>query len=310
MKTELKFAFGGALLGAVMTLSQPASAQIGLGGNCVNDSTVTIGCDADNAVVRAGQTVTLTANGGSGLRWMWRADNGRIFGSGGSVRFDTTGLAPGRYDVVLLGRGASGCGVSRCVRTIEVASCPDLAINVDRTSVTSGETLTFSAAGYTGGAAYTWTASGGRLTPAGTSATLDTTGSDSGTIVVRVNAVDAECNAAQEVAISVVRPQALPPSLLNFNDNESRLDNEDKAQLDDVVIRAGQDITARVVVVGSSRAGERAGVARRRAERTRDYLINEKGIDPSRVEIRSQESAPQGSVQVYIVPPGAQVPTA
>lgn len=307
MRTRIGFALSGALLGALMSLAQPAAAQIGLGGNCVSDGAPQIGCDADMTVVRAGQSVTLTATGGGGARYMWRADNGRIFGSGSSVRFDTTGLAPGRYDIILMGRGA-GCAVARCVKTIEVAGCPDLALVADKTSVTSGERVSLAASGFAPSASYQWTASGGRISGSGTEATLETTGANTGTIVVRVSANDPDCNATQEVGISVVRPQALPPSLLSFNANESRLDNEDKAQLDDVILRSQQDVSARVVIIGAATSGERAGIARRRADRTRDYLVNEKGFDPARIDIRTQENAAQGSVQVYVVPAGASVP--
>jgi hypothetical protein len=296
MRTVIRYALSGALLGAFLVYAQPAAGQ-GLGSNCANDGAPSISCESDMAVVRAGQSVSLTASGG-GTKWMWRAENGKIFGSGSTVRFDTTGLSPGRYDVVLMSRG-TGCAISRCVKTIEVAGCPDVFLSADKTSVTSGETVILNATGAPTAATYSWSTSAGRIVGSGATATLETAGTDSGMITVRLNTADPDCSAMKEVGISVIRPRALPPSLLNFNANESRLDNSDKAMLDDVVVRAGQDVSSRIVIIGSATSGERG---------TRDYLVNEKGFDPSRIDIKTEDNAPQGSVQVFIVPQGADAP--
>ena len=47
----------------------------------------------------------------------------------------------------------------------------------------------------------------------------------------------------------------------------------------------------------------------KRAENARNYLVSEKGVDASRVEIRTQEgTAPEGGIEIAIVPPGARMP--
>lgn len=310
MRAARTFTFLSAVAATMAFSTSTMAQQIGLGGNCSDEGRPSVQCVADKMTVKAGDSVRLTASGTSPknepLTYMWRVENGHIFGSGANVRFDTTGLTPGRYDVVLMGRGLS-CGVARCVSTIEVAGCPDLSINADSTSVVAGQTVELSTAGYAGGATYHWTASAGSVTESGATAHLDTKGLPSGPITVRVAAVDTDCNAEQSLTVNVTKPEPLPPSVLLFNSNDSRLDNADKAQLDDSALRAGQDPSSRVVVIAGADAGGRSGIAQRRANRTRDYLVNEKGIDPSRVEVRTNGTTPN-SVQVVIVPQGADVP--
>jgi hypothetical protein len=298
-----------AAAGLAAMLACPAAAQqIGFGSNCASAGGPSVTAVADRATVRVGETVTLTATAstptGEPVTYMWRAEQGRIFGSGPSVRYDTTNLTPGRYEVLVMTRGRV-CGVSRATATVEVAGCPALTLSADKQTVTVGESVLLTVAGAPDAANFTWSASSGEVEPAGATARLETAGLPTGTVTVRVSATDPTCKMDQELTISVTKPEAIPPSLLFFNPNESRLDNADKAQLDDVMLRAGVEITSRIVITGSSAAGERSGIARRRAERTRDYLVNEKGLDPSRVEIRANEAtAPQGSVQVEIVQAG------
>ena len=86
-----------------------------------------------------------------------------------------------------------------------------------------------------------------------------------------------------------------------------RLNNANKAVLDDVTIRGSQDVGSRIVINGKSTAKERAGLAKLRAENARNYLVSEKGVDPSRIEIRTQErTATEGGIEIAVVPPGAQ----
>jgi outer membrane protein OmpA-like peptidoglycan-associated protein len=77
-------------------------------------------CSADRSSVLVGERVRITGQGndpdGDRLTYSWRADAGQIVGSGSSVQFDTSGLAPGRYTItgrVDDGKGGAGdCTVS------------------------------------------------------------------------------------------------------------------------------------------------------------------------------------------------------
>jgi hypothetical protein len=302
------------LLAAAVLLSVAPAAfaqSVGLGGSCDDkNSGPFVRAAADKMVVRSGEAVTLTASGpsdGSPVFFMWRADTGRIYGTGASIRYDTTGLNPGRYDVVLMGR-SDKCGVARVVTTIEVQGCPELRLTAEALSVTAGQSVELSATGYSANTVYTWTTTLGAISGTGSTVRLETKGLPSGPITVRVAGTDADCNAEQTLVVNVTKLEPLPPSTLLFNANDSRLDNADKAQLDDSSLRAQQDPNARILVYGTSTKGGRSGLAKKRAERTRDYLVNEKNIDPSRVELRFKDNADQDSVQVIIVPAGADMP--
>ena len=87
----------------------------------------TIMCSADRSSVFAGERVHITTNAndpdGDALTYTWRADSGRILGTGAAVDFDTTGLAPGTYTVTVRvddGRG----GAADCASTVEVKAVP------------------------------------------------------------------------------------------------------------------------------------------------------------------------------------------
>jgi outer membrane protein OmpA-like peptidoglycan-associated protein len=96
-----------------------------------------------------------------------------------------------------------------------------------------------------------------------------------------------------------------------------RVDNEAKACLDDVALNAQQKADASLVVVGNSaplpmpksKAARRHAVtaeqlAAQRAVNTKAYLVSEKGIDASRIQVRTGSNG-QNEVENYLVPAGA-----
>jgi outer membrane protein OmpA-like peptidoglycan-associated protein len=108
-----------------------------------------------------------------------------------------------------------------------------------------------------------------------------------------------------------------------FPRNLSRLNNVDKACLDDVASRLKADPRARVVVIGHADSKERYPevIARKRAEAIKDYLVKERGVEDARVSVRSAGSskpmdtgtsaaarAKNRRVEVVFVPEGAAAP--
>jgi outer membrane protein OmpA-like peptidoglycan-associated protein len=73
-----------------------------------------------------------------------------------------------------------------------------------------------------------------------------------------------------------------------FPRNLARLNNVDKACLDDAATRLGRDRGSRVTIVGHADTGERFPevVSRKRAEAAKEYLVKERGIDASRITVR------------------------
>ncbi|HEU5310529.1 MAG TPA: OmpA family protein, partial [Candidatus Eisenbacteria bacterium] len=93
-----------------------------------------------------------------------------------------------------------------------------------------------------------------------------------------------------------------------FPNNRARLNNVDKACLDDVASRLSSDPRARVVVIGSADAGETAGTAQQRADAVRDYLVTERRIEAARITSESGAGMEGRQVTVWVVPEGATIP--
>jgi outer membrane protein OmpA-like peptidoglycan-associated protein len=177
---------------------------------------------------------------------------------------------------------------------------------------------------------YTWSTSTGRVTGNGADAKLDTTGVPCGTtITVTVSVSDGRGGTASATdTVKVICPAAPKPEAVTctsggFPANLARLNNVDKACLDDVASRLRQDPRSRVVIVGhaDSREPNAAVVARKRAEAVKNYLVKERGIEEARVTARevgksrlldtgtsALSHAKNRRVDVIFVPEGATVP--
>jgi outer membrane protein OmpA-like peptidoglycan-associated protein len=87
----------------------------------------TVSCFANRPTVFTGEIVHIATNAsdpdGDPLTYTWRANGGKVVGSGAAVDFDTTGLAPGNYTVTVRvddGRG----GAADCTSNVEVKAVP------------------------------------------------------------------------------------------------------------------------------------------------------------------------------------------
>ena len=204
---------------------------------------------------------------------------------------------------------------------------PTVSCAADRSQILPGETATITATASDpegGPLTYDWSATGGRVTGTGPSATLDFTGATppaNAAISVRVTD-DHGQSATSDCTVALMAP-AKPPEAVScisggFPRNLSRLNNVDKACLDDVDQRLKADPRARVVVIGHSDSKETAkNIAQARAEAVRDYLVRERGIDTARIEVRSSEALAGADVtaqtanrrvEVWFVPEGAAIP--
>jgi outer membrane protein OmpA-like peptidoglycan-associated protein len=170
---------------------------------------------------------------------------------------------------------------------------------------------------------YSWTVSSGKITGEGADATSDTQGltppaTVTATVTVddgRSGSVQARCTARLE---SPTRAQAQTVTCISagFPRNLARLNNVDKACLDDVASRMQQDPRSTLVLKGKADRTERNPevLSRKRAEAAKDYLVRERGIVASRIVARGLEGAPAGvgpgqrGVEATFVPEGAQAP--
>ena len=158
-----------------------------------------------------------------------------------------------------------------------------------------------------------FSSNGGRLTPGNNRATLDTTDASPGPVNVRATATDDRDVSSFAVATVAVEPvpAALPTaqrlSQLEFKPNSAYVDNRAKAVLDDVALKAQQEPRSTVLLSGSADAKETPRLANQRAQNAMTYLTKSKGIDSSRIQVKTG-SQPGRIVDVWSVPAGANLP--
>jgi outer membrane protein OmpA-like peptidoglycan-associated protein len=159
-----------------------------------------------------------------------------------------------------------------------------------------------------------WTASAGRVSGTGNTATLDTAGAAPGSITVGATCTDdrglsTQANATVNVEAPPEKPKASKLTEIFFKQNNARVDNAAKGALDGVADRLLQDPNARAVIVGQFDPTERNGqaLAAQRAVNAKAYLTsgeNQKAVDASRIEVRTGVDGGMRD-EVYVVPEGA-----
>jgi hypothetical protein len=130
-------------------------------------------------------------------------------------------------------------------------------------------------------------------------ATVTTTVSDdrgqTGTTTTRVNIEQAQAPAASDAGA------------LTFKPNNAYVNNQSKAILDQVALRLQREAGSTAMLVGNIEGKEASRLAIARATNAKNYLVKEKGIDTSRVQVA--DGGPGGEkVQVWFVPAGATMP--
>jgi outer membrane protein OmpA-like peptidoglycan-associated protein len=143
---------------------------------------------------------------------------------------------------------------------------------------------------------YTWSTSAGRVTGSGPDATFDSASVPCDTTVtVTVQVSDGRGGTAQASDTVRVRcpekpkPEPVTCTSAGFPRNLARLNNVDKACLDDLASRLRQDPRSRIVITGHADKSEPRPdvIARKRAEAIKTYLVKERGVDEARVTARS-----------------------
>jgi hypothetical protein len=288
-----------------------------------------LACDASPFEVYAGERVTLAAT----LRnyrdrakhpffFAWELAAGKQQGFGPVIFVDTTGLAGGTYHATAhISLKEKGKQFAQCSTDFVVKSspAPTLKCSPDPSTVTPGDVSTITA--YAASIAqrqltYSYTTSEGQINGKDNTAQLHTDGLPPGVATVTCRVVDDLGQAAVATTEVTIAPPALPPApkaqpmcTVYFNRDmrrPTRVDNEGRACLDDIALTLEHQPEARLVLVGEHSDSEVDGqlTAAERAMNTRAYLANEKGIDPSRVDVRTS-TTPGRQVQTYLLAPGA-----
>lgn len=277
-------------------------------------------CKAEPAEVYEGEPVTVTAttqnfNPKHTLAYTWSGQG--VKGTEATAQVDTKGMQPGSYPVKV--SIADKKLTAECTANVVIKQPrpPQITCSPNPATVKPGESSTISCQGSSPDnreLKYTHQASAGQLTGDGPNVTLNTQGAQPGSALTVNSTVtdDRNMSANTSTTVNVEAPPPPPPAApeaqkvntLNFKKNNARVDNAAKAILDDVALRLQRDADAKAVIVGNVDKGENKRLAGQRAANAKAYLVKEKGIDPSRVEVRTGTAAGT-TADIWVVPAGA-----
>jgi outer membrane protein OmpA-like peptidoglycan-associated protein len=295
-------------------------------------------CTAQPASIMAGEPVKVTAtpsnfNPKRTVSYTWTTTGGKVSGTDASTTVDTNGLAPGTYTVKAAASDNRNKNpeVAECNATFTVNEPPKhpptISCTVNPATVRAGDPANVACQGNSPDGrplTYNHTATGGKLSPNGANATLDTTGAAAGPITINSTVSDdRSLTASTSTTVNVEVPPP-PPTASKLNEitfpNEkkpARVDNTAKAILDDVALRLQREPDSKAVVVGYATADEtkkkaNKNLAEQRAINTKACLDGAevscenqgKQIDPSRIEVRTG-TGDENKAEIWIVPSGA-----
>jgi outer membrane protein OmpA-like peptidoglycan-associated protein len=288
---------------------------------------VTAACSVQPASVMAGEAVNGTVTAGNfnpkhALTYNWKATGGKVTPKDNTAAIDTTGLAPGNYTVnaTVTDPKAKQNNMASCNGAFTIQeppkNPPTITCSANPATVRSGDASQITCQSTNPDnrpLTYDWKCSGGRITGNGLQGTLDTAGAPAGPITVTTTVSDDRgLTASADTTVNVEVPPP-PPMVSKLNEiafpNKAkpwRVDNTAKAILDDVALRLQREPDSKAVVVGYVDPSEKGGdrLAQERAVNTKAYLTEEKGIDPSRIDVRTG-TAGGNRAEIYLVPPGA-----
>lgn len=257
---------------------------------------------------------------GKPLRYKWTVSGGHLDSYDGTdVVWDLSDAQPGVYNAAVTVESGpvdnplctAFTSTKVVVRTCPPPRpvCPNVTINCpDVQQAGTPVTFTASVSGGTPGATpvYNWIISAGKIisgqgTP---TITVDTAGLAGQPIsaTVEVAGYSLECRASCQASVPV------QPNPTKFDEIGEVSRDDEKARFDTYAIELQNSPGAQGYIIAYGGRSKRSGTGRQRAERARDYLVNTRGIDASRIVIIDGGARDTGSTQLWIVPPGANPP--
>ncbi len=286
----------------------------------------TAACSVQPTEVFEGEPVTATATGSNfnpkrTVTYAWSGTGVTVSGTNQSAQVETKGLQPGQYTVAShLTDGKKAFADCNASFTVKAPLPPTISCSANPSTVEAGGScaITCNASSPQGrNVTVTHSASAGTVSGTGSSVNLTTQGAAPGPITVTSTATDdRNLTATATSTCTVNNPPPPPPppaaasqlNSINFKKNSPRVDNAAKAVLDEVALRLQRDADSKIVILGGNDASEKGkNLAAQRAANTKAYLVTEKGIDASRISIRSGGEGMTASI--WIVPAGATAPT-
>jgi hypothetical protein len=270
-----------------------------------------------------GRVINLEVNKHLTPSYTWSTTGGRIVGNTENATVATGGMAPGDYTVT--GRVSEGYRPTQhaeCSASFRVMAFqpPTISCSANPTTVLPGGAATINAVGMSPQNRplnYSYGTTAGQITGSGSTGTLSTSDVPPGVITVTCNVVDdvgKSATATTTVSVVAPPPPPVPPApstrtlcSLSFDRDKRRpvrVDNEAKACLDSIALELNRESDATLVVVGKHDAEEKPDAAAERTLNVKQYLMTEKGVDASRIEVRTGETSDR-SVDDILVPAGA-----
>lgn len=288
------------------------------------------GCEVSPATVYPGNPISVTGRVINLQEskhllpiYTWASSGGQVAGSAGGATIATAGMAAGDYTVTgHVSEGSKSTQHADCSASFRVLAFdpPTLSCSADPASVQPGGFATITSTGRSPQnrkLTYSYSSSAGQVSITGTTGTLSTADAHPGTITVSCNVVDdLGKSASATTSVTVVAPPPPPPppapsartlcsvSFERDRKRPVRVDNEAKACLDDIAVELGRETGSVLVLVGKHDPTETPDAAAARTLNVKQYLTDEKGIDPSRIEVRTGENTGR-TVDDIVVPPGA-----
>jgi hypothetical protein len=311
----------------------------GFGGNAP-PPTVEYTCSASPSTVFPGDPITVTGvalnlNPKKTASYTWTTDGGTISGTSNIANVDTKNTAPGTYTVKgHVSEGVKPGQMADCSAqfTVKPFDPPTISCSANPTSVNPGDSSTITAIAISPQnrpLTYSYNATAGSISGTSSSTALSSAGAGPGPITVTCGVMDDKGNnASATTSVNVIAPPPSPPPVaplasslcpVSFERDATRptrVDNEAKACLDDIALNMQRSSDAKLALVGNQDAKEsatkrreKANFAAERAVNTKQYLVNEKGIDPSRILLYTGTDDAK-TVTSTLIPAGAVNPAA
>jgi hypothetical protein len=294
-----------------------------IGGAAAAPLPVTLACSASPASIFPGDPVTVTAMAGNldpRLTPVYNWSGTGVTGNGVTATLATAALAPGSYTVRCVVKEVKAgkqelkpweSAEASASFTVKAYEPPTISCSAGPATIKPGETSTITANGVSPQnrpLTYSYSAASGTIGGAGTTATFSSAGAPTGSTAIACNVSDNKGQtAAASTSVTILAPYVAPVphtqalcaiSFSKDTKRPTRVDNEAKACLDEVALSLQNQPDAKAVVVGEAtvdeqipkKTGKHAKVKEMAAERavnTKDYLVTEKGIDASRISVRT-----------------------
>ena len=298
---------------------------------------VTLSCVASPTTVFPGDPVTVTATAGDlnpKLTAVYTWTGTGVTGNGTTAAVATGSLSAGPYTVkgeVKEGPKAGQTADCSATFTVKAYEPPTISCSASPSTINPGDSSTITSVGVSPQnrpLTYSYTASAGTITGSGTTAAFSSAGAPTGAIGITCNVTDdkgqtASAGTSVTITAPYVKPIPHASALCSISFDKdtkrpTRVDNEAKACLDQVAVDLQNQADAKAVVVGESTAAEKTpkkgkhakqvDFAGDRAVNTKEYLVTDKGIDASRIIVKTGTTDGK-TVEDYLVPSGATFET-